>query len=135
MKKLKVLKLLAKKSIAKILQKKQSKKENKIKLNNLKRLNLSEKKTQDLQLIKYEINECKNKFTFRANLKIKKDDYLSDKDTFEVVKLLSFLERAKRHIINHLDLNDIYEENEDEIDEDDENDLKKDTNKNYKIGF
>ena len=57
----------------------------------------------------------KNKFTFRANLKIKKDDYLSDKDTFEVVKLLGFLERAKRHIINHLDLNDIYEENEDEM--------------------
>ena len=46
-----------------------------------------------------------------------------------------FFENLYYSSLRVLDLNDIYEENEDEIDEDDENDLKKDTNKNYKIGF
>ena len=52
----------------------------------------------------YELKECESKISFKSNLELNKDDYLSDLEKYEIVKFLSFLEKSKNILLNHIDL-------------------------------
>ena len=72
----------------------------------LKSINSNSKK------LNYGIIECKSKIIFKSNLEIYKDEYLSDVETYEIVKFLCFLEKSRKIILEHIDLE---KENEKEM--------------------
>ena len=51
---------------------------------------------------------------FKVNFKLNKTNYLSDVETYEIVKFLTFLDKAKRNIFDHLELDKEEEEEEEE---------------------
>ena len=43
-----------------------------------------------------------SKISFKSNLELNKDDYLSDLEKYEIVKFLSFLEKSKNILLTIL---------------------------------
>jgi len=52
----------------------------------------------------YEFLECKSKISFKSNFELTKSHYLSDLETYEIVKFLFFLEKSRNIILDHIDL-------------------------------
>ena len=124
MKKIKTLKLIQE-SIEKIIRKNINEKE----LINIKRHPSYLKEESELKNIDYQIIECESMINFKVNFKLNKANYLSDVETYEIVKFLIFLDKVKRNIIDHLELEE--EKEDEEEDEDDE----EEENKRERIGF
>ena len=117
MKKIKTLKLIHE-SIEKIIKKNTYKKE----ISNIRRNQAYLKEESELKNIDYQIIECESMINFKVNFKLNKTNYLSDVETYEIVKFLTFLDKAKRNIFDHLEL--------DKDDDDDDDDVER-----KRIGF
>ena len=109
MKKIKTLKIIQE-SIEKIIKKDIYQKE----LSNIKSNQSYLKEESELKNIDYQIIECESMINFKVNFKLKKTNYLSDVETYEIVKFLTFLDKAKRNIFDHLELDKEEEEEEEE---------------------
>ena len=109
MKKNKTLKLFQE-SIEKIIKKNTYKKE----IKNINRNQAYLKEESELKNIDYQIIECESMINFKVNFKLNKTNYLSDVETYEIVKFLTFLDKAKRNIFDHLELDKEEEEEEEE---------------------
>ena len=110
MKKNKTLKLIQE-SIEKIIKKNTYKKE----ISNIRRNQAYLKEESELKNIDYQIIECESMINFKVNFKLNKTNYLSDVETYEIVKFLTFLDKAKRNIFDHLEL----DKDKDDDDDDD----------------
>ena len=109
MKKNKTLKLFQE-SIEKIIKKNKYKKE----IKNINRNKVYLKEESELKNVDYQIIECESMINFKVNFKLNKTNYLSDVETYEIVKFLTFLDKAKRNIFDHLELDKEEEEEEEE---------------------
>ena len=109
MKKNKTLKLIQE-YIKKIVKKNTYKKE----IRNINRNEAYLKEESELKNIDYQIIECESMINFKVNFKLNKTNYLSDVETYEIVKFLTFLDKAKRNIFDHLELDKEEEEEEEE---------------------
>ena len=107
MKKIKTLKIIQE-SIEKIIKKDIYQKE----LSNIKSNQSYLKEESELKNIDYQIIECESMINFKVNFKLNKTNYLSDVETYEIVKFLTFLDKAKRNIFDHLELDKEEEEEE-----------------------
>ena len=54
-------------------------------------------------ILNYEIIECKSRLRFKANFELNKDNFLSDIETFEIVKFLCFLDKSRKIIFELID--------------------------------
>ena len=115
---------------------KKLKKNKKLKyLKNIVHLYISEIKSKNLF---YKIEESQFEINFKAKLILDKNRDFSDKEIIELCKFICFLEKSKRNILDHLDLNDNGDKkfldhlNEEVIKE---MDLNSQNNNKIKIGF
>tara|TARA_Y100001978_G_scaffold178346_1_gene172434 strand:- start:497 stop:823 length:327 start_codon:yes stop_codon:yes gene_type:complete len=54
--------------------------------------------------LSYEMKECKSELIFKAKLVLNKEKDLSDFETMELCKLLWFLDKSKKNLLEHLEL-------------------------------
>ena len=67
-------------------------------------INLSSYSQINPDFLSYEMKECKSQLIFKAKLTLNKEKDLSDFETAELIKLLYFLDKSKKNLLEHLEL-------------------------------